>query len=67
MAFLLRNNPFLGIRPSTILAAAILFSGGAAWHGKIFSSAAWAFDHITQSYLVRYIHTIGMGIGTCLG
>ena len=67
MAFLLRNNPFLGIRPSTILAAAILFSGGAAWHRKIFSSAAWAFDHITQSYLVRYIDTIGMGIGTCLG
>ena len=67
MAFLLRNNPFLGIRPSTFLAAAILFSGGAAWHGKIFSSAAWAFDHITQSYLVRYIDTIGMGIGTCLG
>ena len=67
MAFLLRNNPFLGIRPSTILAAAILFSGGAAWHGKIFSSAAWAFDHITQSYLVRYIDTISMGIGTCLG
>ena len=67
MAFLLRNNPFPGIRPSTILAAAILFSGGAAWHSKIFSSAAWAFDHITQSYLVRYIDTIGMGIGTCLG
>ena len=67
MAFLLRNNPFLGMRRSTILAAAILFSGGAAWHGKIFSSAAWAFDHITQSYLVRYIDTIGMGIGTCLG
>ena len=67
MAFLLRNNPFLGIRPSTILAAAILFRGGAVWQGKIFSSAAWAFDHITQSYLVRYIDTIGMGIGTCLG
>ncbi|SVD05534.1 uncharacterized protein METZ01_LOCUS358388, partial [marine metagenome] len=29
--------------------------------------AAWAFDHITQSYLVRYIDTISMGIGACLG
>ena len=67
MAFLLRNNPILGIRPLTILAAAILLPGVAAWHGEIFSSAAWAFDHITQSYLVRYIDTIGMDIGACLG
>jgi hypothetical protein len=25
------------------------------------------FDHVTESYLVRYIDTIGMGIGTCFG
>lgn len=67
MTFLLRNHPVLGIRPSTILTVAILLSGATAWHGQIFSSAAWAFDHITQSYLVRYIDTIGMGIGACLG
>ncbi len=67
MESLLRNNPVLGLRPSTFLAAAILFAGVAAWHGEIFSSAAWAFDHITQSYLVRYIDTIGMGIGSCFG
>ncbi len=67
MVSLLRNNPILGIRPSTILAGAILFAGVAAWHGEIFASAAWAFDHVTQSYLVRYIDNIGMGIGACFG
>ena len=67
MVSLLRNNPVLGIRPSTLLAAAILFAGVTAWHGEIFSSAAWAFDKITDNYLVRYIDNIGMGIGTCFG
>jgi hypothetical protein len=67
MESLLRNNPVLGMRPSTMLAAAILVAGIAAWHGEIFSSAAWAFNQITESYLVRYIDTIGMGIGGCFG
>lgn len=67
MESLLRNNPVLGVRPSTIVAAAILFAGVAAWHGEIFASAGWAFDHITQSNLVRYIDTIAMGIGACFG
>ncbi len=67
MVSLLRNNPVLGIRPSTLLGAAILFAGVADWHSEIIASAAWAFDHVTESYLVRYIDTIGMGIGTCFG
>lgn len=67
MVSLLRNNPVLGIRPSTLLGAAMLFAGVAAWHGALFSSAAWAFDQITDSYLVRYIDNIGMGIGACFG
>ena len=67
METLLRNHPILGLRPSTMLAAAILFAGAAAWHSEIFSSAAWAFEQVTESYLVRYIDTIGMGIGGCFG
>jgi hypothetical protein len=67
METLLRNDPILGLRPSTMLAAAILLAGTAAWHSEIFSSAAWAFDQITESYLTRYIDTIGMGIGSCFG
>ncbi|MDA0229059.1 MAG: hypothetical protein O3B21_02610 [Proteobacteria bacterium] len=67
MVSLLRNNPVLSLRPLTFIAVAILFAGAAAWHGEIFSSTAWAFDHITQSYLVRYIDTVGMGIGACFG
>ena len=49
MVSLLRNNPVLGIRPSTLLGAAILFAGVAAWHSEIIASAAWAFDHVTES------------------
>jgi hypothetical protein len=67
MESLLRNTPVLGVRPSTLLAAAILLAGLAAWHSEVFCSAAWAFDQITESYLVRYIDTIGMGIGSCFG
>ena len=67
MVSLLRNNPVFGIRPSTFVAGAILLTGIAAWHGEIFASAAWAFDHVTQSYLVRHIDNIGMGIGACFG
>jgi len=54
-------------RHTALLGAAILFAGVAAWHSEIIASAAWAFDHVTESYLVRYIYTIGMGIGTCFG
>ena len=67
MAAVLRLGSQLRARPSKVLALAILGAILIAMHNEIFSSAVWAFDRITQSYLIQYIDNIGLGIGACFG
>lgn len=67
MESVLKIRSQLRARPTSVLAVAILAVGFTAWHNEIFSAAAWAFDQISQSYLIQHIDNIGLGIGACFG
>ncbi len=67
MATVLKIGSRTRFRPMTILAVAILGTGFTAFHSEIFSSAAWAFERVTDSFLIQYINNIGLGIGACFG
>jgi hypothetical protein len=60
-------RPALGRRPVIFFATAIFLAGIGAWHNEIFAGAAWTWEQITESYLIRHIDTVTMGAGFCFG